>query len=140
MTGASGYATLYAVSPATPLLSPRYHGCEFVDRGACLTQGQSQQPTGGLQANQALTAGGAAGYAVTLPKASAPLVLSFVNVDVVAINIFAAVGVNAFAPADDPTRWHADTINALANSAPYVLAAGASVTFTGARGSWSTGS
>ena len=133
-----GYATLYG--PNQPLLSPHYTGAELPggDRGACLLQGQQPRPTAGLQANNALTANGQSNMAVTLPKATAPLVLTFQNIDVVAINIFAATGVNAYAPADDPTHSFPDTIDSLANSAPLVLAAGASVTLVGARGSWST--
>jgi hypothetical protein len=138
MSGASGYLTLNG--PNQPVLSPHYVGAELPggDRGACLLQGQQPRPTSGLQASNALTANGVAGYGVTLPKATAPLVLSFVNADAVSINIWALPGVLPNMPAGDPLAHFPDTING--STAPYVLAAGASVTLTGARGSWSTGS
>jgi hypothetical protein len=133
----AGYATLNG--PAQPLLGPHYTGAELPggDRGACLLVGQQLRPTSGLQASNALQANGASGYAVTLPKATAPLVLDFLNVDPSAsINIYALPGVLPNMPAGDPLGHFPDTIDALANSQPYVLAPGASVTFTGARGSW----
>lgn len=137
----AGYAVLNG--PNQPVLSPHYVGAELPggDRGATLRQGQTSTPTPGLQANTALSAGGVAGYALTLPKASAPLVLAFTNVNSSAsINIYALPGVLPYMPQSDPLGHFPDTINSLPNATPYVLAAGASVTFTGARGSWSTGS
>ena len=100
--------------------------------------GQQPRPTSGLQRSRALTAGGVENYAVTLMKAAPGLTISFTNIDVIPINIFAAAGVNIFAPPPDATLWHSDTINGLANSAPYVLEPGTSVVFTGSRSSWST--
>ena len=137
----AGYATLWATAPPTPLLSPRYHGCEFVDRGACLLQGQGQQPTP-LERNNALTAGGVAGYGVTLPRAAGPqLAFTFENTDVVAISIWALPGVENFGPSDWLPRLHPDTIESLANNEPLVLEPGQSVTLTATTlGHWSSSS
>ena len=133
-----GYKTLNA--PNQPLLSPHYVGAELAggDRGACLLQGQQASPTSGLQKANALTANSASGYAVTMMKASPPLVISFQNVDTVAISIYALPGVLPFVPENDPCRHFPDQIGTLANSAPFVLAAGASLTLTASRTGWTT--
>jgi hypothetical protein len=137
VTGASGYATLYTASPPTPLLSPRYHGCEFVDRGAVLVQGQSQRSTP-IERNNALTANGVAGYGVTLPRATAPLVYYCVNADPTAtLSVWALPGLEQFGPADWPPRYRLDSINGMPNATGFTLAPNASATFTaGPIGQW----
>ncbi len=138
VSGNQGYLTLNA--PNQPLLSPYYHGAELPggDRGATLRQAQTPAPTAGVQASNALSAGGVAGWGLTLPKASPPLVLAFTNVDSTAsMNIWPLPGVLPNMPAADPLAHFADTING--STAPFVLAPGASVTLTAeARGQWSS--
>jgi hypothetical protein len=130
-----GYKTLWTTAPPTPLLSPYAHGQDLPggDRGAVLRQAQQTRPTD-LQRQNALTAGGQAGWGVTLPAAAPGLALAFTNADTVPISIWPLPSADAFAPADDRRRHFGDTIDE--STAAYVLAAGASVTCTAQRGSW----
>ena len=135
----AGYKTLYLASPPTVLLSPFRVGEDLAggDRGATLRQSQTPTPTAGLQANNALTANGVAGYGATLPKASPPLVLTFVNTDVVAMSIWPLPGVLPHMPADDQVGHFPDTING--STGPFVLAAGEAITLTApSRTGWTT--
>jgi len=121
----AGYATL--IADATPLLSPYTTGSDLPggDRGACLRQGQQARPTSGLQRQNAVTANGESGWAVTLPNAARGLSFVISSVDTTAsIDVFALPAPGYYGAV------HLDTIDGGANDAAYALAPDGSVTFS----------